>query len=234
MKECLAANGIRHETTVAYTPEQNGVAERYNRTLLECVRVIMTSADIPQELWAEIAATAAYLRNRLPSKANKNKTPYESYHSEKPHIDHLRVIWADAYAHIPKHQRSKLAPRARKLKHIKYHEDKKAYKLWDPEDREIRVSRDVTFDESVVFNHIPAITNDDYDEYLVDSILDERVNIDGSKEYLVKWTGYEETTWEPREHLIDCEALDQWEKQHPESAEVYFYGNIRQRPGDVQ
>src|SRR5215469_2398712 len=102
MHEYLISNGIRHETSAAYTPQQNGVAERYNRTLLETVRSIMQSAGIPDKLWAEISDTAAYLINRLPSKANHdNKSPYEIWHGKKPHIDHLRIIWSDAYANVP-------------------------------------------------------------------------------------------------------------------------------------
>jgi len=66
MREYFVSHGIRHETTTAYTPQQNGVAERYNRTLQETTRALMLSADIPDKLWAEISATAAYIRNRLP------------------------------------------------------------------------------------------------------------------------------------------------------------------------
>src|SRR3954469_19269221 len=103
--------------TAANTPEQNGVAERYNRTLFESLRAMMHSASVPEELWAELAATAVYLRNRLPTHANMDeKSPYEAWHGHKPLVGHLRVIWADAFAHIPKSQRSKLAPRAIKLK----------------------------------------------------------------------------------------------------------------------
>ena len=105
MHNYLAERGIRHETTVAETPQQNGVAERYNQTLLESIRAIKLSAGVPDNLWAELAGTAAYLRNRLPTRANQNRgniSPYEAWHGHKPSIDHLRVIWSDAFAHIPK------------------------------------------------------------------------------------------------------------------------------------
>jgi hypothetical protein len=229
MRQYLTDNGIRHETTVSYTPEQNGVSERYNRTLLECVRAIMISANIPNGLWAEVATTAAYLRNRIPSTVNEGrKSPYEVYHDKKPNVEHLRIIWSDAYAHTPKPFHAKLTPRATKFKLIGYHEEKKAYKLWDQEAQDIKISRDVLFDESTVLN-LPPITSGN-DEFLVDSILDERVDTDGSKEYLVKWTGYEDTTWEPREHLIECEALDEWERQHPESAEIFLSASLDNDP----
>ena len=58
MREYLGKHGIHHETTAAHTPEQNGVSERYNRTLVESIRAIMHSAEIPETLWAEIAASS--------------------------------------------------------------------------------------------------------------------------------------------------------------------------------
>ena len=105
MREYLAEKGIRHETMVAETPQQNGVAERYNRTIFESIRVIKLSADAPDELWAELAITATYLRNRLPMRANQHReniSSYEAWYGDQPSIDHSRVIWSDAYAHIPK------------------------------------------------------------------------------------------------------------------------------------
>jgi len=73
----IRAEGIRHETTTSDTPEQNGVAERYNRTLLETMRSIMHAGGIPEKLWAEIADTAAYIQNRVFTSSNQNKMPYE-------------------------------------------------------------------------------------------------------------------------------------------------------------
>jgi len=217
MHEYFTRNGIHHETTTADTPEQNGVAERYNRTLLESLRAMMHSANVPEKLWAELAASAVYLRNRLPTRANKDQTsPYQLWHGHKPLVGHLRVIWADAYAHIPKTKRTKLARRADKLKLVGYHDEKKAYRLWDPVVERIVTSRDVTFDESVVLNKSPAIfgiaTND---EYIVDSIIGEKI-VDDDKFYLVKWLGYsdEDNTWEPLVHVADTEALFNWENRH--------------------
>jgi len=212
MREYLSRNGIRHETTTADTPQQNGVAERYNRTLLETVRALMLSAGIPDNLWAEITATATYLRNRLPNRANKNNTsPYELWHEKKPSAQHLRVIWADAYMHIPKHKRSKLAPRAAKLKLLGYHEGKRRIR-WNPDQKRIEISRDVIFDETPVLRYAPVVQEPE--EYVVDSIIGER-SINDKIEYLVKWAGYDDkdNTWEPYEHVADTEALDRWEQQ---------------------
>ena len=125
----------------AETPQQNGVAERYNRTLLESLHAMMHSAGVPDLLWAELAATAAYLRNRLPTRVNQdNASPYELWHGYKPKVDNLRIIWADAFAHISKLKRLKLAPRATKLKLIGYHDEKTAYRLWNLIVESIKIS----------------------------------------------------------------------------------------------
>ena len=95
MYEYLAENGIRHETTTAETPQQNSIAERYNQTLLETIRALKISAGIPDKLWAELAATAAYLCNHLPTRANSkqgNISPYKAYFDHKLMIDHQLTI----------------------------------------------------------------------------------------------------------------------------------------------
>ena len=79
MCEYLAKKGIRHETMVAETPQQNGVAEQYNRMILESIRAIKLSADVPDELWAELAITATYLYNPLPMLANQNRENISPY-----------------------------------------------------------------------------------------------------------------------------------------------------------
>ena len=208
MHNYLAEKGIRHETTVAETPQQNGVAERYNRTLLESIRAIKLTAGVPDTLWAELANTATYLRNRLPTRANQgNISPYEAWHGHKPSIDHLRVIWSDAYAHISKPKRHKLAPRSKKLKLIGYHDEKKAYRLWNQELDQIEISRDVIFDESIILNDAEQLgLNIADDEYIIEAIIGERDDNNGEKEYLIKWLGYDdEDTWEPIAHVIDTE-----------------------------
>ena len=102
----LRSKGIRHKLTIAHTPEQNGVAERMNRTLLESARAMITHAGLPTNYWAEAVATVAYLRNRTTTSALKeNKTPYEKWYERKPDVSHLKVFNCVAYAHIPDSER---------------------------------------------------------------------------------------------------------------------------------
>jgi len=143
----------------------------------------MHSVGIPEKLWAEITATATYLRNRLPSKVSHDKTPYELWRGKKPNVQHLRIIWSDAYAHIAKRRRkSKLSARANKLKLIGYDEERKAYRLWNPDEERIEISRDVIFDEIPVLHHVPIIQGTEA-EYYVNRIVDERT-VNDKVEYL--------------------------------------------------
>ena len=76
--------GFIHEKTVAYSPEQNGLAERFNRTLLECMRSMLMDSGVGGDFLA--IATAAYLKNRYPTKALKSVTPYEAWTKRKPDL----------------------------------------------------------------------------------------------------------------------------------------------------
>ncbi len=89
----LKSRGIRQELTTPYSPQQNGVSERMNRTLMESARCMIAQAKLSDKFWAEAVATAAYLRNRIPSRAFKIKiTPYERLYSRKPDLSHIRVF----------------------------------------------------------------------------------------------------------------------------------------------
>ena len=104
----LQSAGIGHEQTVPKTPEQNGVAERMNRTLVESVRSVLADAHLPHEFWAEALSTMVYLRNRSPTKAVSGKTRYEAWTTKKPSVSHPWVFGCKAYAHVPKDERGKL------------------------------------------------------------------------------------------------------------------------------
>ena len=149
-QEYLQQEGIKHELTVPKTPEQNGVAERMNRTLVETTRSMLFGAKLPQRFWAEALSTAVYLRNRSPTKAVKNITPYEAWFGEKPRVDHLRVFGSTVYAHIPKDERGKLDSKAQKCVLLGYGSETKGYRLYDQTKKRVFLSRDVIFNEQEV------------------------------------------------------------------------------------
>lgn len=143
----LSESGIRHELTVPKTPEQNGVAERMNRTLVEAVRSMLADSGLPRRFWAEALSTAVYLRNRSPTKSLQHITPVEAWTGEKPDVSHLRVFGCTAYAHVPKDERRKFDPKARKCVLLGYGIQTKGYRLYDLTRRRVLHSRDVIFNE---------------------------------------------------------------------------------------
>ena len=76
-EDYLKKNGIRYKRTVPKTPEQNGVAERMNRTFVETVRAMLSDSKLPKKFWAEVLSTTSYVRNRSLTTAVKSMTPYE-------------------------------------------------------------------------------------------------------------------------------------------------------------
>lgn len=149
-KNFCKAKGIQLKYTVAYTPQQNGVAERYNRTLIEKARTMIMESKMSKSFWSEAVLAAVYTANRSPSRALKesrvNCTPAELWYGKKPDISNLRVFGCDAYAHVPKELRKKLDSKTKKCIMVGY--GVSGYRLWDPERRQIIMARDVIFNEN--------------------------------------------------------------------------------------
>ena len=145
-KEWLTERAIRLETSAPYTPEQNGVSERANRTIVEAGRSMLHAKHFPLELWGEAISCAVYVLNRAKSSVS-TVTPFESWFCKKPDISHLRVFGSIAFIHVPKAQRRKLDSKSLKCFFVGYSLTQKAYRFWDPAERKIKISRDVIFDE---------------------------------------------------------------------------------------
>ncbi|KAH9716149.1 Integrase catalytic domain-containing protein [Citrus sinensis] len=94
-----ANEGIARHKTVRSTPQQNGLAERMNRTLMDKVRCMLVQAKLPKGLWAETLLTASYLVNLSPSAALDFKTPFEIWHGKPASYVNLKVFGCPAYAH---------------------------------------------------------------------------------------------------------------------------------------
>ena len=145
----LQSKGINHELSAPYSPAQNGVAERFNRTLMESARTMMAQAELPECYWAEAVATAAYLRNRVPTRSLKSTTPYEKWFERKPDLSHIRVFGCMCYAYIPEvNKKGKLSNKAEKLRFIGYSLQTKGYRLIDESTSKVLVRRDVICNES--------------------------------------------------------------------------------------
>lgn len=97
---------ITHHVTVSYIPNQNGVAERMKRTIIEKVRSMVSGANLGKEFWGEAVLTATYLINLTPTKAiARHKTPCELWHQKKPRLHHLKVFYC---IHSCKNKKNKI------------------------------------------------------------------------------------------------------------------------------
>jgi hypothetical protein len=154
-KTYLRTLGIRAETTIPHTPQQNGKAERGNRTTEEKITCLLQDANGIDEsergrYWAEALNTATYLINRLPTSTNDDKTPYEAYHGSKPPpLHHLQTFGSKAYVYgrtDGKHQTRTVECILLGYGDVQF--GKKAYRLKAKSDGRIIFSRDVKFDET--------------------------------------------------------------------------------------
>lgn len=136
---------ILRRLTVAYTPQQNGVAERRNRTLLDMARCLLIHANLPPTFWAEAISTSNHIRNRCPSARIQGKIPFELWMGEKTDISYLRTFGCRAYMLDKSPGKGKFDARSKECIFVGYSKEAKAYRVWLPNERKIQVSRDVVF-----------------------------------------------------------------------------------------
>ncbi|GJY61319.1 retrovirus-related pol polyprotein from transposon TNT 1-94 [Tanacetum coccineum] len=139
--------GITHNTSTARTPQQNGVVERRNRTLVEAARTMLIFSKSPLFLWAEAVATACYTQNRSLIHTRYNKTPYELLRDRKPELKYLHVFGALCYPTNDFEDLGKLQPKADIGIFIGYSPSKKAYRIYNKRTRQIMETMNVQFDE---------------------------------------------------------------------------------------
>ncbi|KAK3030464.1 hypothetical protein RJ639_039149 [Escallonia herrerae] len=143
---CRNEGIVRHHT-LRKMPQQNGVIERMNRTLIERARCMLSNARLPKEFWAEGINTTAYLVNRSPSTVIDCVIPEKVWSGKHANYENLRIFGCPAYAHV---NDGKLEPRAKKCIFLGYANGVKGYRLWCPDSESSRflISRYATFDES--------------------------------------------------------------------------------------
>ena len=124
--------GIKRELTIPYNPQQNGVAERTNRSIMEAIKVMIHDQNIPMYLWEEATRTTVYVHNRISHSTLGNKTPEGMFTRENPEVGHLKIFGCPVYIHIAKEKRSKLDPSGKKGLFVGYSEQSKAYRIYIP------------------------------------------------------------------------------------------------------
>ncbi|GJX12568.1 putative ribonuclease H-like domain-containing protein [Tanacetum coccineum] len=147
LREYYEKIGISHETSVARSPQQNGVVERRNRTLIEAARTMLIYAKALLFLWAEAVATTCYTQNCSIIRLRHGKTPYELLHDKPPDLSFFHVFGALCYPTNDSENLGKLQPKADIGIFIGYAPTKKAFRIYNRRTRRIIETIHVDFDE---------------------------------------------------------------------------------------
>ena len=142
------SKGIHHEKTNAYTPQENGIAERMNGTIVKMARTLLSEANISIMYWCFAVIYAVYIINRSHTCTLESKTPFKAYTGNKPSIAHLQIFGCKAYVHVLQEKHQKLDKKTLECIYLGYSEHKKAFVLLHHLSGCIIKSRDMHFDKS--------------------------------------------------------------------------------------
>jgi hypothetical protein len=140
--------GIKHEFSSPYTPLQNGVVERKNRTLLDMARTMLDEYKTPYQFWAEAINTSCYSINRLYLHRILKKTSYELLTGKKPNVSYCRLFGSKCFILIKRGRKSKFAPKAIEGFLLGYDSNTRAYRVFNKSTGLVEVSCDIVFDET--------------------------------------------------------------------------------------
>jgi hypothetical protein len=148
VKDYLEEEGIKHEFSAPYTPQQNGVVERKNRTLIDMARTMLGEYKTPERFWSEAVNTSFHAINRLYPHRLLKKTSYELLTGNKPNVSYLRVFGSKCYILVKKGRHSKFAPKDVEGFLLGYDSNTKVYRVFNKSSGLVEVSSDVVFDET--------------------------------------------------------------------------------------
>jgi hypothetical protein len=139
--------GIKHEFFFPYTPQQNGIMDRKNRTLLDMARTMLDEYKTPDRFWAEAINTACYSINLLYLHRILKRTSYELLTGKKPNVSYFRVFGSKCFILIKGARNSKFAPKAVEGFLLGYDSNTRAYRVFNKSTGLVEVSCDIVFDE---------------------------------------------------------------------------------------
>jgi hypothetical protein len=143
-----AERGVHRQLTAPYSPQQNGVVERRNQSVVAMVRCMLKAKNLPGRFWGGAVTTAVYIQYRGPTRALDAKTPFEVWHGERPHVHYLRTFGCLAYVKNSRPGLNKLDDRNTRVIFVGYEIGSKAYRFYNPNTERIIISRDAVFDEA--------------------------------------------------------------------------------------
>ncbi|KAI3770291.1 hypothetical protein L6452_01418 [Arctium lappa] len=150
LKSYLTSVGISHNFSAAYTPQQNGIVERKNRTLVEAARTMLAYSDLPMYLWVEAVATTCFTQNRTIVVKRFNKTAYELINNRTPNIKFLRVFGCRCYILKERQGLSKFDKKADEGYLVGYSLTSKAYRIYIIRTKTVVESMNISFDENSI------------------------------------------------------------------------------------
>lgn len=146
-KDFCAAKGIKRELSALHNPQQNGVAERKNGTIVGAAQGMLHDQGLPLHLWAEACNTTVYLQNRSPHHTLGMKTPREAFSDKRPNMGHFKIFGSSVYCHVTKDARKKLELTAELGIFVGYTNTPHNYRVYLPTSGRTVVRRDLKFDE---------------------------------------------------------------------------------------
>lgn len=182
LKQFFRTKGIATQYTAPYSPQQNGVAERKNRTLIEMARCMLTDAHLPYYLWAEAVSMANYIQNRTITKG-ADEIPHILWYGTKPSVVNWQIFGTKCYVHVPSEKRRKLDNTATQMIFIGYDSESKAYRCFDPVNRKLVISRDVRFVRNKTHEDGVLVDLSSKEEEEANDIDDESSLFDGERSF---------------------------------------------------
>jgi len=141
--------GIHRRHSTRNRQQQNGVAERANRTMAEDISAMLFEAKLPPSLWGEALTAQIHVWNCLPTSTLKGMTPHEAWFKRKPDVSHLRVWGCLAYVFIQKDKRRSLQPHMEQCLFVGYPSGYKGWKFYNPSTKKYIISEQAEFDERI-------------------------------------------------------------------------------------
>jgi hypothetical protein len=148
IEEYLDEEGIGLELSIPYTPQQNGIVERKNRTLIEAARTMLDEYKTSDSFWAEAINTACHAINRLYLHKLRHKIAYELLTGKKPNVSYFRVFGCKCFILIKKPKSSKFAPKVDEGIFLGYASNAHGYRILNKTSSCVEVTCNLTFDES--------------------------------------------------------------------------------------